>query len=49
VNASAIYWFSEWQYALRLRQEIKNGVYVGVGWERVNDWWDVGVEVGVRM
>jgi hypothetical protein len=49
IDGSAIYWFHEWQYAVRLRQELKHAIYVGVGWERVNDWWEVGVEVGVRM
>jgi hypothetical protein len=49
MDGSAIYWFDQWQYSVRLRQELKHAIYVGVGWERVNDWWDVGVEVGVRM
>jgi hypothetical protein len=49
VDASATYWFDQWQYSVRLRQELKHAIYVGVGWERVNAWWDVGVEIGVRM
>jgi hypothetical protein len=49
IDGSAIYWFDQWQYSVSLRQELKHAIYLGVGWERVNDWWDVGVEVGMRM
>jgi hypothetical protein len=50
VNASATYWFDQWQYAVRLRKRIHDGgVFVGVGWERVNDWWEGDLEVGLQI
>ncbi len=43
INTSVTYWFDEWQYAVRLRKQIRNhGIFVGLGWERVGDWWEGG-------
>lgn len=48
INTSTTYWFDQWQYSIRLRQRLRH-IYLGFAYERVNEWWEVGMEVGVRM
>jgi hypothetical protein len=36
--------------AFRLRKKIHDhGIFVGVACERVNDWWEADLEIGLRM
>jgi len=43
-------WSDQWQYAVRLRKKIHDhGIFIGVGWERVNDWWEGNLEVDSRF
>jgi hypothetical protein len=49
IDASTTYWFNQWQYSFRLRQDLKRAIFIGASWERVNEWWEAGMEVGVRM
>jgi hypothetical protein len=50
LRTSTVLWFDQPQFSLSLLEEVfQTGLFVGVGWEKVNDWSEFDVTILVRV
>lgn len=50
ISTSSTYWFNDWQYSFSIREHFRRKrMYIGAGYEKVNQWWEMGFELGVTI